>query len=140
MKVYLAGPMTGIPFFNFPTFMSAAKALRDAGHEVFNPAENDIKTIGRDFSVDYPTGDAAQLAKDTGFTLRKALADDLNFICLHAEAIALLPGWENSKGVRAELATAQALKLQIIEMNEVDNDAANGPEATQGMPDSGGVS
>lgn len=38
-RVYIAGPMTGLPDFNFPAFHAAAAAWRAAGWEVFNPAE-----------------------------------------------------------------------------------------------------
>lgn len=121
MKLYLAGPMRNIPEFNFPAFNAAAGRLRAAGHEVFNPAENDIKNHGKDFSSDYKTGDEQQLAKDTGFTIRIALGQDLAWICAEAEGIALLPGWENSKGATAERATAIALGLQVGGVDEFTN-------------------
>lgn len=116
MKIYVAGPMRGIPHFNFPAFHDAASKLRTQGHEVFNPAERDIKATGIDISRDNPTGDNAQAEANHGFNLREALKDDLEFICLHADAIALLPGWENSAGARAEHRTAEALGLTIIHL------------------------
>ena len=114
MKVYLAGPMRGIPEFNFPAFYAAAAKLRSEGHFVFSPAERDNETHGTDISKGNTTGDEEIATKEHGFNLREALCDDLKFICLEAEAIALLPGWESSKGARAERVTARALGLQEI--------------------------
>lgn len=114
MKIYLAGPMRGVPLFNFPAFDAAAAALRKLGHTVFNPAERDNEHHGTDISKGNATGCEIQATKDHGFNLREALHSDLAFICLEAEAIALLPGWENSKGVAAERATALALGLPVL--------------------------
>jgi nucleoside 2-deoxyribosyltransferase len=107
MKLYLAGPMTGIEHFNFPAFDEAADLLRDAGHTVFNPADNDrlhgFEGIGTSGSLDDPEFE--------GFNLRFALKQDLSWICDHADAIALLPKWQNSKGASAEVALANALGI-----------------------------
>lgn len=112
MRVYLAGPMTGIPHFNYPAFNAAAAILRADGHEVFNPAEHDVLTYGKDISN--PKGCAVQAATEHGFDRRAALKADLAWICDNADAIALLPGWERSTGANAEMALAKALGLKII--------------------------
>lgn len=114
MKVYLAGPMRGIPEFNFPAFHTAAKFLRSAGYTVFNPAERDEAAHGKGVNAS-ATGDLKDI-EHTGFSLREALHADTTFICLEAQGIALLPGWENSKGARAELALAEALGLEVIRL------------------------
>jgi hypothetical protein len=114
MKIYVAGPMRGIPEFNFPAFHAATARLRGEGHTVFNPAERDIEHHGVDISKGNEAGDEAIAAAVHGFNLREALKDDLEFICLHADAVAVLPGWENSKGAQAEVATAYALGLQVF--------------------------
>jgi hypothetical protein len=112
MKLYLAGPMRGYPDFNFPAFHEAAARLRGEGHEVFSPAENDIKRHGDNFAKG-TNGDHEEINK-VGFNLRVALGEDLAWICAEAEGIALLPGWERSKGATAEHATAVALGLKVI--------------------------
>ena len=112
MKVYLAGPMRGIPGFNYPAFMAAARALEDAGLEVFNPAQNDIDA---GFDLSDLTGHEDLSAM--GFSLGKALGADLAYICSEADAVVLLPGWENSKGASAEVATALALGLLVWEFS-----------------------
>jgi hypothetical protein len=117
-KVYLAGPMRGLPNFNFPAFMSAAKKLRSQGYFVFNPAERDNERHGTNISKYNKAGDEKKLVEKYGFSLRVALGDDLAWICAEAEAIAMLHGWQDSKGANAEIATAIALGLEIIYLDE----------------------
>lgn len=38
-RIYLSGPMSGLPGLNFPTFHSITASLRAGGHTVTNPAE-----------------------------------------------------------------------------------------------------
>lgn len=92
-RIYLSGPMTGYPAKNFPLFHSVAAELRAGGHEVYNPA---------DYEHSEPV-----------FPLRKAMAEYARYICLEADTIVLLPGWEKSLGVSAELALAKNCKLDI---------------------------
>lgn len=113
MKIYIAGAMRGIPYFNYPAFNAAAKKLRDEGHIVFNPAERDIERDGKNWGDAHKNGSLEDAQKD-GFCLRTALGDDLAWICGEADAVAMLPGWEKSKGANAERATAEALGLEII--------------------------
>lgn len=105
--------MRGIPDFNFPAFHAATAKLRAEGHTVFNPAERDEQAHGTGVNAS-PTGNLDDI-KHTGFNLREALAADAQFICLTADAVYLLPGWEKSKGANAERALAIALGLEIIE-------------------------
>ena len=114
MKVYLAGPMRGRPFFNFPAFFAAAAKLRADGHEVFNPAEYDNEKAGTDISTGNESGDEDMAAARFGYDRRKSLEADLAWICREADAIALLPGWGESLGALAEYWAARACDLEII--------------------------
>jgi nucleoside 2-deoxyribosyltransferase len=105
MKIYLAGPMMGLPGLNFEAFDTAAYTLRRKGYEVFNPAEND--RIRHNINPDKTTTEQT-------YPIRELLFEDLEYICKHADAIALLPGWHLSRGVAAELATATRLGLKVI--------------------------
>ena len=116
MKIYLAGPMRGIAEFNFPAFYRAQAQLEREGHLVFNPAAKDNERYGTDISAGNPEGREDIAASQHGFSLREALRLDLAWICAEADAIALLPGWRNSKGATAEHATAVALGLTVIEL------------------------
>lgn len=92
--LYVAGPMTGIPDFNYPAFNAAAAMLAGFGYTVLNPVD-------------------AEQHNDTGapqawdWYMRHALR-----MVLDADAIALLPGWENSKGASVEVHVARALGMQ----------------------------
>lgn len=111
-KGYLAGPMRGIPEFNFPAFHAATAKLRAEGHIVFNPAEKDEEAHGKDLTKG-TTGDLKEIPQ---FSLRDALKADLSWICDNANTIWLLPNWQNSKGAVAERALGVALGLEIIEL------------------------
>lgn len=106
MKIYLAGPMTGLPNFNFPAFDAAAAALEGHGHTVLNPAQMD-RDVGFDPS-------STTVSKEF---LRDALRRDLSAIC-DADAIAMLPGWENSGGAKIEWSLACHLGLDVIYLSE----------------------
>jgi len=96
MRVYLSGPMTGLPDFNYPTFNKVAERLRGLGYDVTNPAEN---FGGR---PDHPGGRSAYMRLDVGHVL-------------DADAVAVLPGWEKSRGARLEVAVALELGLPVID-------------------------
>lgn len=114
-RVYLAGKMSNMPFFNFPAFKEGAKNLRDKGYEVFSPAEKDIERAG-EFQLNCPTGSHAELAACNvpQITYKECMKIDLNYILDQADVIALLPGWEQSPGACVEKGLADLLKLEVI--------------------------
>lgn len=107
MKIYLAGPMRGYEDLNFPMFDKAAKELREGGHEVFSPADNDREK--------------GYVNKPVEEIMRACIMDDLHYIADHAQAVALLPGWAASKGVAVEVALAEFLGLDIIELIPIED-------------------
>lgn len=112
MHIYLAGPMRGLPEFNFPAFHKKTMALRAMGHTVFSPAERDLEK-DKTFQDANPDGNL-DLAIANGFSMRGAMGDDTAWICNHADAIYLLEGWEFSAGACAEWALAKSLRLKIF--------------------------
>lgn len=87
MRVYVSGPMTGIPDLNRPAFRAAEQSLRDAGYEVVSPVDNGL-------SDDQPWAEH--------------LRADIRLL-MDCEAIAMLPGWERSRGATLEVHVARAL-------------------------------
>ncbi|QNQ62220.1 DUF4406 domain-containing protein [Brucella sp. 6810] len=95
--IYLSGPMTGLPEFNYPAFHRVARQLRVGGHYVYNPAE-----FPYDGSMD-------------AYPIRDAMAAHCAFLCQCADTIVLLSGWQASKGAGIELALAKYLGLHVVE-------------------------
>jgi hypothetical protein len=81
--------MSYLPMFNYPAFDKAAARLRKAGHEVFNPADNDREK-------GYSDEIKANAGKVSSSLKRRIILDDLTYICKRAEAVAYLPGWDGS--------------------------------------------
>lgn len=96
-KVYIAGPMSGLPDFNYPAFFAAEKALREAGYQPINPARSE----GRDG------------CKTWQDYMRAALRDVAD-----ADGVALLPGWHNSRGAAAERVIAERIDLDVRTLDE----------------------
>lgn len=109
MRIYIAGPMRGMPDGNAGAFIRAAAALRGQDHEVFAPHEQNMAD-GFDFTG--TTHSEAEMA-EMGFDLRRSLAIDLGWICAEAEGVVVLPGWRRSRGAKAEVATALALDIPV---------------------------
>jgi hypothetical protein len=102
-RVYIAGPMTGYPQWNFAAFDAAAADLRQRGYEVVNPVDLD-RDVGFDPATSSPED----------FDLVSAIRRDVEAL-VTCQLIALLPGHENSKGATAERHIAYWAGLDVVE-------------------------
>lgn len=89
--LYLSGPMSGLPEFNHPAFKAAAAKLRAAGYQVVCPTENGLPP-------DAPWD--------------QHMRADIAAMVAQCNAIALLPGCQDSKGARLELDIAVGLNFR----------------------------
>ena len=96
-KVYLSGPMSGLPKYNYPAFYEAAMKLRLKGVEVVSPAEGTV-TSDKMWS-DYMRR-AIKMLCDCDFNVR-------------------LPGWQQSKGAQLEAQIAKALGIINVDLEEM---------------------
>jgi hypothetical protein len=104
MRIYLAGPMSDRPQFNFPAFFEAAERLRFHGFEVISPAENDPQDV-REAALKSVDG-AKPNGKIGSETWGDALARDVKLIADGGiQAIVFLPDWHTSRGARLEAFT-----------------------------------
>jgi hypothetical protein len=93
--IYIAGPMSGLPEYNYPAFMAAAEMLK-AKHPdacIINPAENFNRETGLPYTV----------------YIRKSFEQ-----VLEATELYVLAGWNGSRGARCEIAMAGLLGLTIF--------------------------
>ena len=106
MKIYIAGPMTGIKDFNFPAFFEAEKQLNKLGHEVYNPAHNDGPTI--ELAL-LEAGTPENPNHPWTYYMRRDLP-----LVMKSDIICVLPGWQKSKGASLEVQVAQALDIPLM--------------------------
>ena len=94
-RVYICGPMTGYADHNRPAFALAEHDLRQAGYEPVNPHENGLLE-----------------SDDWGMHMRADIR-----LLLTCDEVALLPGWQDSKGARVEHALATGLGMHVEELD-----------------------
>ena len=93
-RIYIAGPMTGIPKHNFPAFYQAERDLLLRGFLPINPARN------FDGRTDLPY--AQYLRRDIQ-------------LLLDCQGVVMLEGWQQSRGAKLEYAIAATLGVKIWE-------------------------
>lgn len=101
---YIAGPMRGIKWFNFPAFDTAYCEVSRLGYDPVSPADIDRKN-GFDPHL-LPEDHDWNVVPETGPTLAQVVDRDIKAV-LKCDAIYLLKGWEKSTGARAEYAVAR---------------------------------
>lgn len=97
MRIYVSGPMTGLPKNNVPAFNRAARFLRAQGFTVINPAELDAGE---------PCG-----------TWEDCLRRDIKWL-VTCDAVVNLPGWEKSRGATLENHIAEKLSFNVFTLKD----------------------
>jgi hypothetical protein len=105
VHLYVAGPMSGLPRFNYPAFDQAAARLRAAGFMVTNPAEEALP-------CGCLTGDEI-LCGGPPHEWDEWVRNSLRAMLKYSQGVALLSGWESSRGARVELQLVQSLGWPI---------------------------
>ena len=98
MKIYIAGPMSGLVNNNYPAFHAAAEGLRQAGYEVLNPAD-----------VDSQDSVTPMADRTWDWYMRRTVR-----MLTEADGMALLPGWEKSTGARIERDLAPHFGMPVM--------------------------
>lgn len=90
MILYVSGGMSGYQDHNFPAFFAAENQLLAAGYEVKNPASN----------------------QPEGLSWEQYMRMDLQDL-LECDGVAVLDGWEASRGARLETYVARQLGMRV---------------------------
>lgn len=118
-RLYISGPVTGLPDRNSAEFERAMERLRDAGYTAHFP--HGYVPEGEP----WPT---AMLASINALTehyggVRPPYGDSP--IRPYFDGVALLPGWEQSEGAKLEVAVAEACGIPVKTVDEWLEDARN---------------
>lgn len=108
-KLYIAGPMTNQPDWNFPLFFETAELLRSLGYEPNNPAEND----GPDAATAVAHANAVH--REGAHKWADYMRRDVVRL-VSCDGIVLLPGWQQSRGARLEAKLAYDLDMAVFEL------------------------
>ena len=104
-RIYIAGPMTNLPEFNYPAFGAEAERLRALGYHVENPADNPVPPC----------------ASWAGY-MRMAIAQ-----LVTCDVIALLPNWHTSRGAVVEHKLALDLGIRVMDCAAVPAKSTSQP-------------
>jgi len=100
-KIYVSGPITGIPEDNYPNFVAAAQSLYELGyrkivvpHDLFR--DHDPKALQWS---DYMRGCIKEM--------------------MDCEALITIPGWEESNGAKLEVYICNALNIPVFALHHL---------------------
>lgn len=97
--------MTGLPDFNYPAFFRAEEELARLGHESSNPARNDGDTL--EDAIKF-SGTQENPSHEWEWYLRRDIPKVVS-----ADALLMLPGWQDSRGANLEVHIATALGMPM---------------------------
>lgn len=117
VKVYIAGPMAGIPQFNYPLFNLVDELLQRSGFETVNPARMDEY---QDTAIAHSGDPATGLGVDP--KSRAAFLKRDFYYLSQCDGIVMLPGWQGSTGANCELWVAHMMGLEVFVMEETEDE------------------
>lgn len=119
-RVYISGPITGLPNLNKDAFDNEERLLKEAGFEVFNP--HSISPPSEEEKAEW------KLEHDTGLFPEPSvrLWQYYMRICVGqiplCDSMRMLPNWQNSKGAVWEHKIAMMLGLEVTYCPVPDHD------------------
>ena len=119
MKLYIAGPMRGYQFYNFPAFDRTRDRLLALGHTPISPADLD-RARGFDGLNCSPDDPCLGIPQTDNFELHMCIRDDTKAI-IDADGICFISdAWYKSLGACAEALLAVWAKKRLFLFSPVD--------------------
>ena len=109
MKIFISGPMRGIPYYGFPALDAARAAFEAAGFDVVTPADLD-RAAGFD-AMDLP--ETTDWNAEAGFDVRAAMKRNIDAL-LECDALVSLFGDRWSMGCGIERDIAERCNIQTF--------------------------
>lgn len=106
MKIFVSGPMRGIPYYNFPAFDAAKAAFEAVGFDVVTPADLD-RAVGFD-AMDLPAD--TDWRAEAGFDVRAAMKRNIDAM-LDCDGVVFLDPMNVSAGCMIELHIANRCRI-----------------------------
>lgn len=113
MRTYIAGKMSGEPDFGYPKFHKYARLWRAFGHDVLNPAERFNGRTDLDYEI----------------YINHSMID-----LIACDAVAAIPGWEESKGASLEIQYARTVGKPVYNADEPFRADGGGQSRDAGSP------
>lgn len=95
-RIYIAGPMSGLPEYNLPAFADAKRELDALGYDAVNPGARGVLA---------------------GYGWSDYMRDGIRLL-VDCDAVALLDGWTGSRGAMLEVRIASALGMPVTSLSE----------------------
>ncbi len=112
-RIYIAGPMRGYKYYNFPAFDAAAERLRRLGFEPVNPADAD-RALGFDPMTLPDDHNWNQLPQ--GWDIREVAKRCCEAV-IGCDGMVMLHDWSTSSGARAEVYLALWIGLPSVHLD-----------------------
>ena len=110
-KLFISGPMTGMPHYNAENFNRYAEMARKLGYRVVNPVE-----MAHKIGLSKVLSDKKTFQKLVEAELKAVKASD---------AILMLDWWQNSVGAKKELRVALGVGLDVKLQHDIEMEWLN---------------
>lgn len=112
MRIFISGPVTGMPANNVAEFAIVAYTLREAGHQVYSPVESIPAKCSHEQAMTMCLHELSRGAREAYACTNKVIFEPWY------DAMVQLDGWEDSDGAQLEAEVADACGIERMTLGE----------------------